>query len=101
MPVVTVVWVKETSNHLNVGSFKFIPNITTANMNFWGLSWTTVEDGYGALSTLNEADIISLFTVLIPRLVKRTAKIISTAIENNPPVAVLNSDYPLYLKKEE
>jgi hypothetical protein len=53
------------------------------------------------LSTLNEADIISLFTVLIPRLVKRTAKIISTAIENNPPVAVLNSDYPLYLKKEE
>lgn len=34
--------------------------------------------------------MIYLRTVLIPKLVKRTANMIITTIEKNPPVAVLN-----------
>ena len=89
-PSVTVTYLIKISNHRFVGSFRFIPNIATENIKFLGSKWTSVDVVSGELSTLNEEDMIYLWTVLIPKLVKRTVNMISTAIEKNPPVAVLN-----------
>lgn len=78
------------------GSFKFNPITPTVNRKGEGLTEICVGEGYISLVVSELHDMISLLTVLMARLVNKTAKITRTPIEQNPPVAVLKSLSPLY-----
>lgn len=64
--------------------------IVIANIKDLGSILTVVRVGSGELLVSNDQLMISLSIVFMPKLVNKTANIISTAMEKNPPVAVLN-----------
>ena len=57
-------------------------------------------EGSISLQVSREDEMISMRTVLRPMLKKSVIKMMMTATEMNPPVAVLYYAYPLYLTRE-